>query len=291
MLKQIQKLIINEEYLKKVPRPETEQYEALKESIKERGQLEPITVNEKFEIIDGYTRFQICNELKIQPEFKIRKFVDSHEESLFVRTVNQKRRHLNPLQIYQMYEDEIEEIKQQNITIANQQRWDKRKGKVKKNTPRMKYENSTQYKTMKLTGLSAGQIEGIVYLKRNADDETIKDVLDGKKKLFEVVNKMKEGTTPRKEKNDYRSRFKITLDVLSCINDNNDCIISMISRKANLSHYAVLNYTEPLKEVDFIKETRTKKSGFRFFEITTKGIDFLDKARTFFELLPERLRT
>jgi ParB-like chromosome segregation protein Spo0J len=92
------KLKINQEYFKLVPRPSPEEYEALKESIKTEGQEIPIIVNGADEILDGFSRNQICNELHIEPKFVRRTFTNKNDEKIFVVEINVKRRHLTTSQ-------------------------------------------------------------------------------------------------------------------------------------------------------------------------------------------------
>ena len=51
---------VDDEYFDLVPRPTKEQHAALKESIKNQGQLVPITVDSTGKIIDWYTRCESC---------------------------------------------------------------------------------------------------------------------------------------------------------------------------------------------------------------------------------------
>ena len=56
-------------------------------------------------------------------------------------------------------------------------------------------------------------------------------------------------------------------------------IVSAISRKANLSHYVVLDKCEKLIEaglVDFVKNDRN-----RVFQITEKGLEFFQEFKKF----------
>lgn len=291
MLKVTQQLKINEEYLKKVPRPEPEQYKALKESIKENGQLEPIIVNRDYEIIDGYTRFQICQELKIEPKFQIRKFDDRNAESLFVRTVNQKRRHLTTLQIYEMYQDEIEEIRQQNVTKRNQDIWKTRNDEKESNTPRQKYENSTQYKVHQLTGIGRGQYEAITFLKEHADETMLEKIRKKEVGLFEAYHKIRKTDHKRRDFGKvYRSKFGIIFDVLLKINESPQSMlkVSGVSTHANLSHYAAVEILNPLIKHQFI-DTK-KQDGFLYYKLTGKGLTYLQSCKELLKLLPDELR-
>ena len=85
---------INEKYLNLVPRPEDSQINSLKNSIQEDSQQVKIIVNSKGMILDGHTRFMICDELGIVPEYVIKKFVSIEKEKEFVVSANLNRRQL-----------------------------------------------------------------------------------------------------------------------------------------------------------------------------------------------------
>lgn len=89
------KIQINEKYLEMVPRLDSVERRLLKESIKVNGQREEIIVNQRGIILDGHTRYEICQELGIEPKIKIRHFVNSEQEAEYVRDANLARRQLS----------------------------------------------------------------------------------------------------------------------------------------------------------------------------------------------------
>lgn len=103
-------LIVDEEYFDLVPRPTKEDRHSLKQSILADGQQVPIVVNTQRIILDGHTRFELCNELHLKPKFIIKKFANKHEEKKFVIMSNLARRNLNKFQKIEMcwdiYENE-----------------------------------------------------------------------------------------------------------------------------------------------------------------------------------------
>ncbi len=109
----MEKLIINKQYLAIVPRPSDEDYEDLKDSMSKNGQLVSIIINEKNEIIDGHTRYQICNELMITPKTVVKKFKKKEEELLYVISLNFQRRHLTVFQKVEAILPFYEELHQQ----------------------------------------------------------------------------------------------------------------------------------------------------------------------------------
>jgi hypothetical protein len=91
-------LKIKEKYYNLVPRPTNDERKALKESIMIHGLREPIVVNEKYEILDGHTRYEICTELGLNPKYRIEKFLTETLEISYVIEANLKRRHLTSFQ-------------------------------------------------------------------------------------------------------------------------------------------------------------------------------------------------
>ena len=56
-------------------------------------------------------------------------------------------------------------------------------------------------------------------------------------------------------------------------------IISAISRKANLSHYAVLDKCEKLVEAGLVESVKTDRN--RVYMITEKGLEFFQEFKKF----------
>jgi ParB-like chromosome segregation protein Spo0J len=90
---------INPEYASLVPELSPEEFESLKQSIKEaNGLYVPIIVNQDGIILDGHHRYKACQELGIEPKTTVREFSDKLEEQLFVIECNLIRRQLNNFQ-------------------------------------------------------------------------------------------------------------------------------------------------------------------------------------------------
>ena len=87
-------LQINEGYLNLVPRPESTQINSLRNSMREDGQQVSIVVNPHGIILDGHTRYNICQELNLQPKYTIKKFNSLQKEKEFVVSANLNRRQL-----------------------------------------------------------------------------------------------------------------------------------------------------------------------------------------------------
>jgi hypothetical protein len=92
---------INEEYQDLIPPLTPQEFNELKESIKNNEQRLRITVSDRTEqlvIVDGHHRYKACKELGIEPRYIIRHFESDAEEIGFIRDCNLERRHLNTFQ-------------------------------------------------------------------------------------------------------------------------------------------------------------------------------------------------
>jgi hypothetical protein len=91
-------ITINQEYAKLVPEISVEEYEALKQSVKENGLYVPIIVNQNGVLLDGHHRYKACLELGITASHMVKEFQDELDEKLFVIDCNLTRRQLNNFQ-------------------------------------------------------------------------------------------------------------------------------------------------------------------------------------------------
>jgi len=91
-------LSVNPEYEKLVFPLSSDEYNTLKESIKQDGLWIPIICNAEGIILDGHHRFRACIELEIKPKVVVREFENKLLEKKFVIECNLKRRQLNDFQ-------------------------------------------------------------------------------------------------------------------------------------------------------------------------------------------------
>jgi predicted transcriptional regulator len=86
-------------------------------------------------------------------------------------------------------------------------------------------------------------------------------------------------------KQQYRSEMGIMGDILDVTLNGGQqgVIVSAISRRANLSHYAVLDKCEKLVNAGLVETKRDERN--RKFSITQKGLEFIQEFKTFQELL------
>jgi N6-adenosine-specific RNA methylase IME4 len=91
-------ITINDEYANLGPDLSSQEYESLKASTHDNGQYIPIIKNSQGVLLDGHSRYKICQELGIEPSILVRDFENESYEQLFVIDCNLKRRHLSSFQ-------------------------------------------------------------------------------------------------------------------------------------------------------------------------------------------------
>jgi hypothetical protein len=89
---------INNEYSSLVPGLTKEEYESLKESIKQDGLWVPLIINQDGVLLDGHHRYKACKELRIRPYYIVKELNNKYDEKFFVIDSNLKRRQLNNFQ-------------------------------------------------------------------------------------------------------------------------------------------------------------------------------------------------
>jgi len=82
-------------------------------------------------------------------------------------------------------------------------------------------------------------------------------------------------------KQQYRSEMGIIADILGVAMDGGTqgVIVSAVSRRANLSHYAVLEKCQKLIDAGLVESMRNNRN--RLFVITEKGIRFFQEFQRF----------
>ena len=70
---------INADYNEYLPQLSKQDYDKLKQSIKENGLYNAITLNNEGFILDGHHRYRICRELGIDPRFEVKTFKSEYE--------------------------------------------------------------------------------------------------------------------------------------------------------------------------------------------------------------------
>ena len=180
-------LSVNPELLALVPEPISDDYDALMNSIKTNGQLEPIvvwkeSVSGKNYIIDGHTRYKILREFKIEPKIKYDTFSNWDEAKQYSIRINRDRRHLSSLQKVDLAFKEIEiekklAEKRQKETIPKPGQ----KGFQKSKLPLGISTGRTVDIVAKKTGLSPRTVSRINLVREKGSEELRKKVAEGKK--------------------------------------------------------------------------------------------------------------
>jgi ParB-like chromosome segregation protein Spo0J len=91
-------LTVKDEYASLVPEISEQEYQTIRQSIKDTGQWVPIITNPQLIILDGHSRFRACKELGLEPRITIREFEDPLLEKQFIIQINRNRRQLTPFQ-------------------------------------------------------------------------------------------------------------------------------------------------------------------------------------------------
>jgi len=190
----------NPEYLALTPRPSKEEYEALKQDIKQNGVKIPLLVNKDKEIVDGYTRYQIAKELGIEKlPVMVESFVDKNQEKYATICLNLHRRHYNIAQkaeqVLKLLEIEREKAKQrQKATLPKKGEKGFRQVNVDPSEVRTLKGRAVEIVAKKV-GISHNTLRKAEKIKEKAkEDPEIKKewekALKGKKSLNQVYKKV-----------------------------------------------------------------------------------------------------
>ena len=213
------RIFIDQKYLEFVPRPTPEQYEALKESIAQDGQLESIIVSRSGKVLDGHTRFKICGELGIVPRYEVRDFTSEDDEKNYAILTNLKRRHLTPFQIVELVQSIRKELQKKKRVEANEYISKVRTGKAEPIDKADRLENTTRYKLAELTGLGSTTIDKANYIidhgtkkdRQEASTGSLEQTyqkLVNRRRTMEGVTKRSNRVFPKCEKCSSDTRFK-----------------------------------------------------------------------------------
>ncbi len=98
-----------------MPELTAEEYAELKDDIAERGVMVPIEFDENGNVLDGYHRLQICEELGIKDYPKvIRAGMSESEKLTHARKLNMARRHLNAEQKRELIREQLKATPEQS---------------------------------------------------------------------------------------------------------------------------------------------------------------------------------
>src|SRR5688572_11354349 len=142
--------------------------------MQEYGQLSPILVNQDGIVLDGHHRFRICQNLGLEPQYKVMLFKDRVEERIFVTKSNLsgKGRHLNKFRRTELALKLMPDLKE--IAKKRQEELGRTHGKGKDKDPLVR--NQTK-----------GRVDEEIAKMANVSRDTVKKV----EKILEFL--MKEG--------------------------------------------------------------------------------------------------
>lgn len=204
MMSNSMKLRINKNYQKMFPRPNRIEYKSIKEDMKKNGQLIPIYINKKNEILDGYTRQQICRELKIKPKTEQKNLKSELEEINFILSVNFARRHLTEYQKYIACAYLEEYALKFNKKFRGQD--------TTKNAKKSPIGHSVDY-VAKASGISGSTIGRIRYINKHGKSSDLQELADAEPVMLvyqRVVSRKRDRELRQKSDEDYRKVKKFS---------------------------------------------------------------------------------
>lgn len=181
-------LAINPEIHSLVPEPEKDEYDSIKNSIKNDGQQEPIivwkdSVSDKNFVVDGHTRYKICNELGIKPKIQFKIFESWLYVKKFAADANLLRRHLSATKkvelAFKLVEIEnqlAEQRKKSTVPVKGQ------KGFQSMSVPNGVNTGRSADIVAEKTGLSSRTVSRIKFVLDSGNEELIQNVKNGKTK-------------------------------------------------------------------------------------------------------------
>jgi DNA modification methylase len=183
----VPKIHTNKKYENLVPPMTREVFQSLMSSIRESGQLEPITINHKGEVLDGHNRLRVCEKLRIEPLFEVKRFDDSSHEKLYIIDVNLQRRQLTAAQRIQLSLKKkpiIQELAKKNSQIN-----------LRRSTGHLNVQICTlgrvNEKIAKDAGVSARQVSKVETILEKAHPELKDRVLKGILKIDKAYKQIK----------------------------------------------------------------------------------------------------
>ncbi len=278
---------VRKDYLDYIPRPTSDQYRRIYESIKEKGQKEEIIINQHGVIIDGHTRYNICKKLGRVPKYRVKQFKDTAEELQFARITNIERRHLTPMQSYELVEKFKAEIAAQ--VKEDGKKWVKEHGSAFTDRNKRK-EVQTTGRLGKMVNLSSNTIEKLSVIKKYGTKSTISKVRRGElnigtgyaqvrkermargdKKLLKMSTAVLKGVKRKKLSNIHNSMIGITINSLKKIIEG-ETLITTVALLVDQKYDRIVTITDRLLKHKYITQRFDGKKNY--LSITPKGRKF-----------------
>ena len=206
-MSQTQTLTVDPKYLKFIPRPSENRYNQIKEDIEEHGQQIAIIVNQDNVILDGHTRFQICQELNIIPKTEKRIFTDKLEEERFVYSINVKRRDLSTTLRIELAREihKIDQLIAKQKRTSNLKQFQKSVGTDFQNSENRENTNITEL-IAKEAGVSVDTASRTIKILDHGEEKEIQDLRDGKdgSSVNKVYKKIKKQEKKQKRQDEIK---------------------------------------------------------------------------------------
>ncbi len=211
--------------LKFPPIPEKDRA-ALKTDIEQNGQLYPIVINRQDQILEGRTRYEICQELGFEPKtiqlvHVLGDRFDQVSEIEFIFSSNVHRRHLTDEQRVALYTEFLPELRKK--AKANQVTSVRKPGREKVAKLYDSQNENHQEKASKNRGVISelGKLANVGPSKAlrairvaDNDPELLAQVSRGEKSLTEAYGEVKNKPTTRKTVQQKKSGEHITAEIL-----------------------------------------------------------------------------
>ena len=182
----ITKIHINKEYEDLLPSMTNEAFQSLLSSIRESGQHESITINNKGEVLDGHNRLRVCEKLKLEPLLEVKEFENLSQEKLYIIDVNLQRRQLTDAQRVQLSLKQkpiLQELAKKN-SQTNLRRGKNNAGHSNVQICTLGRVNE---KIAKDSGVSARQVSKMEIILEKADPKLKDKVLNGTTKAYKQI--------------------------------------------------------------------------------------------------------
>jgi len=230
------------------------EYEALKESIRINGQLNPIIVNPEGYILDGVHRYRACMELGVEPKYIIEKFDDPLEEKKFVIESNLMRRQLTKFQRIEialpLIEIERELAEKRRLSAL-------KKGDDLPDRQNFAYRGKALEIVAKKIGISHETVRQALWLMEHASKEELDKLRRGEKSIHRLYMEVKSRTEKNRPKHCFTGFLAEVLQSAQSI--RNSTIV--IRRYGNIRNSIIMADNCLLEEWEKISREIAKQAG------------------------------
>ena len=164
-----------------------DKYYQLKESIKQSKQLEPITVDQYGNIVDGHNRYKILTELGIKPIFQVKQFDDELSAldfvisiNLFVKESNPYVRVLKAEKLRHIFEEKAKQNEKLKLPSKGQ------KGLQTISAQNFAPIGRVSKQIGKIANVSYSTVEAVEKIQKLGSPKQIDDIINDRKSIHEV---------------------------------------------------------------------------------------------------------